>query len=177
MIQFKRINTSDEALYTFMEDLMKASFPKEEYRDLNELRSYTDNKTIFYNNIIMDGDKPIGFITFWDFDDFYYAEHFAIDPNLRNGGYGKKVMNALCLNIEKPIVLEVEHPTEEIAERRINFYKRQGFELWENDYQQPPYRKGDGFLPMYIMAYGDLSKDKDYEKVKNRIYKEVYNVQ
>ena len=175
MILFKRIYTKDESLYMFMEDLMKASFPVEEYRDLNELRSYTDNKKHFYNNVILDGDNPIGIITFWDFDDFYYVEHFAIDSNLRNGGYGKKVMNALSRNIEKPIVLEVERPIEEMAERRINFYKRQGFNLWENDYHQPPYRKGDDFLPMNLMVYGHLSVEKDYEQVKNKIHKEIYN--
>ena len=84
-------------------------------------------------------------------------------------------MNALSRNIEKPIVLEVERPIEEMAERRINFYKRQGFNLWENDYHQPPYRKGDDFLPMNLMVYGDLSAEKDYEQVKNKIHKEIYN--
>lgn len=176
MIEFKQISTSDIEYYQFMESLLKTAFPKEEYRDLEDLRNYTDDVKIFYNNIILEENRPIGFITYWDLDDFYYAEHFAIDPNLRNGGYGKKVIEALCNALDKSVVLEVEHPTEEMAERRINFYKRQGFELWVNDYQQPPYRKGDDFLPMYIMTYGNLSLDKDYEKIKKRIYKNVYDI-
>lgn len=176
MIEFKCITTSDIEYYGFMENLLKTAFPKEEYRELNELKSYTDNIDIFYNSIILENDKPIGFITYWDFDNFYYVEHFAIDPNLRNGGYGKKVIEGLCKRLEGPVVLEVEHPIEEMAERRINFYKRQGFELWENDYQQPPYRKGDSFLPMYLMINGDLSMQDDYIRVKERIYKDVYGV-
>ena len=175
MIQFKRIHTTDKEQYEFMENLLQAAFPKEEYRELDQLREYTDTKSLFVNNIILEENQPIGFITFWNFGNFHYVEHFAIDPNLRNGGYGKKVMAGLSELISTPIVLEVERPIEEMAERRINFYKRQGYELWHNDYQQPPYRAGDDFLPMYLMVHGNLSSEKDYETVKDTIYKEVYN--
>lgn len=73
--------------------------------------------------------------------------------------------------------MEVEAPEEEMAIRRINFYKRHGFTLWEKPYMQPPYKPGDGYLPMLLMAYGSLECEKDFEYVKERIYREVYNVQ
>lgn len=176
MIQFKRISTVDHELYQFMESLLQQAFPIEEYRDLTALRDYTDNKSLFNNNVILENGKPIGLITFWNFGDFAYIEHFAIDPNLRNGGYGKSVIESIVSELNIPIVLEVERPIEEMAERRINFYKRQNFELWNNDYQQPPYRIGDDYLPMYLMVNGKLSSDKDYDKVKSKIHKEVYGV-
>jgi hypothetical protein len=72
--------------------------------------------------------------------------------------------------------LEVEIPEEEMAKRRINFYQRQGFSLWEKPYQQPPYKAGDNYLPMLIMAYGDIECGKDFDLVKEHIYCEVYNV-
>ena len=154
MIKFQRIATSDTALYDYMEKLMTTSFPPEEYRSLAELRNYTDAKP-----------------------HFYYVEHFAIDPSQRNGGHGKNVLSHLCQQINKPIILEVEAPEEEMAIRRINFYKRHGFTLWEKPYMQPPYKPGDGYLPMLLMAYGSLECEKDFEYVKERIYREVYNVQ
>ena len=104
------------------------------------------------------------------------SEHFAIDPAQRNGGYGKSVLNHLCQLLKHPIVLEVEIPEEEMAKRRINFYQRQGFSLWEKPYQQPPYKTGDNYLPMLIMAYGDIECGKDFDSVKEHIYREVYNV-
>lgn len=67
-------------------------------------------------------------------------------------------------------------PLEEMAQRRINFYKRQGFVLWEKEYQQPPYKNGDPFLPMYLMVYGSLQCKQDFDTVKKKIHKEVYNV-
>ena len=88
MIRFQTISTSDVQHYQFMENLLIAAFPPEEYRELKELREYTDRTGNFYNNIIFDNETPVGFITYWDFNDFYYVEHFAIDPTLRNGGYG-----------------------------------------------------------------------------------------
>ena len=52
MIRLQRITTADTDLYSYMEKLMTQSFPSEEYRELEELRKYTDTKTHFYNNII-----------------------------------------------------------------------------------------------------------------------------
>ena len=111
-----------------------------------------------------------------DFDSFYYVEHFATNPALRNGGYGKRTLEYLCNYLKRPIVLEVERPVEEMAKRRISFYQRQGFTLWEKDYCQPPYKPGDDFLPMYLMVHGELDCEKDFETIKKRIHKEVYGV-
>lgn len=175
MIRFQPIRTQDVEYYQFVENLLVTAFPPEEYRELSEWRKYTDHNDRFYNNMIFDGDTPVGLITYWDFDSFYYVEHFAIDPALRNGGYGKKTLDTLCKQLSRPIVLEVEMPLEEMAQRRINFYQRQGFILWEKEYKQPPYKAGDDFLPMYLMVRGDLQCEQDFESIKNRIHKEVYN--
>ena len=90
MITLKRITTEDKALYAFMENLMTTSFPTDEYRELDELRTFTDTRPQFVNNVIFDDDTPIGFISYWNFEDFHYAEHFAIDPSQRNGGFRTK---------------------------------------------------------------------------------------
>ena len=105
MIRLQPISTSDLQQYKFME----------EYRQLEQLREYTDRTGNFHNNIIFDDDLPVGFITYWDFDSFYYVEHFATNPALRNGGYGKRTLEYLCNYLKRPIVLEVERPVEEMA--------------------------------------------------------------
>ena len=152
MIRLQRITTADTDLYSYMEKLMTQSFPSEEYRELEELRKYTDTKTHFYNNIIFHNNTPVGLITYWDFGHFYYIEHFAIDPAQRNGGYGKSVLNHLCQLLKHPIVLEVEIPEEEMAKRRINFYQRQGFSLWEKPYQQPELERKKSYIHKSLFA-------------------------
>ena len=85
-------------------------------------------------------------------------------------------MEYLCNHLQLPIVLEEERPVEEMAKRRICFYERQGFTLWKNDYYQPPYKPGDDFLPMYLMVYGDLNPEKDYEDIRHKLHTVVYGV-
>ncbi|WP_418986845.1 GNAT family N-acetyltransferase [Bacteroides heparinolyticus] len=176
MIRLQRITTADTTLYHYMERLMIASFPPEEYREPEEQRKNTDTQTAFHSNIIFQDNEPIGFITYWDFEQFYYIEHFAISPEHRNEGHGKNVLKHLCRQLEHPIVLEAEMPKEEIAQRRILFYQRNGFSLWEKPYQQPPYKAGDSYLPMRLMVHGDMRCSNSFDIVKERIYREVYNI-
>lgn len=176
MIRLQRITTADKTLYDYMERLMSASFPPEEYRMPEEQRKYTDTKTEFHNNIVLQDNNPIGFITYWDFRQFYYVEHFAISSEQRNGGHGKHVLNHLCRQLKRPIVLEVEIPKEEMAQRRIRFYQRNGFVLWERTYLQPPYKSGDCYLPMFLMVHGDILCEDSFDIIKECIYREVYNI-
>lgn len=174
MIRLQRIKTSDVEGYTYMERLMVASFPEDEYRDLVDLRKYTDTLPHFYNNLILDNEMPVGFISYWFLDDFYYVEHFAIDPDKRNGGYGRRLLAQLKEELSLPIVLEVELPNEEMAQRRIHFYERQHFTLWENEYFQPPYKPIYRPLPMLLMVNGEMDAEKDFEKIKKKLFQEVY---
>lgn len=179
MLTLQRIHTADRPLYDFAEQLMTLSFPPEEYRALDQLRLYADTKPAFHYNVILDDKTPVGLFTYWDFGDFCYGEHFAIDPDRRNGGYGRRALEEVTSRIHpRPLVLEVEMPDNETARRRIRFYQRQGFVLWDSKpYRQPPYRPGYDSLPMLLMAYGDLNPDEAYEAVRARIYREVYGAE
>ena len=174
-IELRCIHDANSNEYKQMEGLLTTAFPKDEYRELAEMRTLTEHSFKFHNNLIYDEGTFIGLITYWDFGNFFYIEHFAIVPEMRNRGYGKKVMEKLKDLLCHPIVLEVECPTEEMSRRRIGFYERQGFKLWKSEYMQPPYRQGDGFLKLLIMAYGNIQEGRDFENVKRTIHKEVYN--
>ena len=175
MIEIKRLISSKSPYYPFVEQLLTLSFPTEEYRPLEEWKHYTDEKKQFHNQVILDGDRPVGLITHWDFGTFCYVEHLAIAPEARNGGYGGRILQQLQAHLQRPIVLEVEEPTEEMARRRIGFYQRHGFQLWESPYLQPPYRTGDGLLPMHLMAWGTLREEEAFDEVKQTLYREVYH--
>ncbi len=170
MIEIKQVKTQDEVNYTFVEKLMHTAFPQEERRDTVQQREYSDNNPRFCNNIILENGNSIGMISYWTMGDFYYIEHFAIDPSLRNGGYGKRVLEMIKKQLKGPIVLEVEEPNDEMSTRRIHFYKRLEFTLHKKPYIQPPYRKGDSGLPMLLMTYGDIDMESDFEKVKKTLY-------
>jgi RimJ/RimL family protein N-acetyltransferase len=177
MIHLRSIRTNDEA-YAFVENLFLSAFPEDERRNTDAQRYNTDENPLFYCCLAEEDNEPIGFFTFWDFDTFCYGEHFAIDPARRNGGYGQQVIRALLEKINRPLVLEVELPEDEMSSRRIGFYERQGFTLWkEVPYTQPSYRPGGHTLPMHLMATEGLNPEEHFEKVKQRIYKDVYLVE
>jgi ribosomal protein S18 acetylase RimI-like enzyme len=176
MLEIKQIRTSDKDEYAFMEDLYLFSFPKEERRKRSLQRVFTDTNPAFFNHIIVEQDVFMGFITCWHFGRFVYIEHFAIRPEQRNKGYGQQVLSLFKERFPVPVVLEVEMPVDEICRRRIAFYRRHGFVVWENDYQQPPYRDGGTPIPMYLMVYGALSAETDFESIRNTLYKHVYRL-
>jgi GNAT superfamily N-acetyltransferase len=175
-MQLQLIHTTDTVHYAFVEKLLTDSFPPNEYRDLTDFQLFTDNNLLFHNNIILEKDKLIGFLSYWNFVDFYYVEHFAIEKSMRGKGYGAFSLFLLKRIVNVPIVLEVEPPINHEALRRIRFYRRQGFELWNNYYEQPPYRPTDKPYPMLLMVYGGLNSEKDFNRVKQTIYREVYNI-
>lgn len=177
MITIQRFTTDNNLYYNYMEQLLISAFPVDEYRDLDELRTYIDTRFEFYCNIILEGTSLIGFVSYWDLGNFYYIEHFAIDPNLRNGGHGRKLLDYLSDLLQKPIVLEVELPTEEMAQRRIKFYQRQGYTLWDKEYIQPPYKADSKALSMYLMVRGDLNPETDFDDVKTVLHRMVYNIE
>ena len=167
---------SGTSAYEYAKGLLTASFPPEEYRNLDEWQRYTDEKEEFHNNVIQDDGRPIGLFTYWEFGPFVYGEHFAIDPALRNGGYGQTALQCICQQLARPIVIEVEMPDNDLARRRIAFYQRNGFTLWLKPYLQPPYQPGYPSLPMYLMAYGDI-RESLFDEVVHTIHHEVYGAE
>ena len=179
MIALQPINT-DHALYLFVEKLLHSAFPPDERRDDEQQRTYTDRNDKFHCLLIRDFEEPIGMITYWDFTDFVYIEHFAIHEDVRGKRYGQQALTLFLHGMNRPVVLEVEMPRVkgDITHRRIAFYRRIGFSLRKMAYKQPPYREGDGWLPMKIMThgYGTFGWLKMAETIRKTIYWEVYGV-
>ncbi len=164
--------------YPFVENLLVSAFPEDERRDLDLQRRNVDENSLMRCCVLLDSDMPCGLLTYWDFGDFCYIEHFATDSSVRNRGIGAKAMNCFLSMICRPVVLEVEIPGDDaMAIRRIGFYSRLGYELWDSQpYIQPPYRPGGNPLPMHIMSVGGLDQEAEFSKVKSLIHRHVYGV-
>ena len=176
MLTIRHITTASEH-YTFVEKLLETAFPQEERRDKKLQREYTDQKPKFRCNLIHTSyGQPVGLINYWDFDDFIYIEHFAIDQEERRQGYGSEALTKLLEKAGRRAILEVEvpHTSKDAAMQRILFYKRLGFKMRRMGYKQPPYRKGDEWLPMKLMTFGKLNVT---SRIVNTIYREVYDTE
>ena len=175
MLTLTPINTRNKH-YLFVERLLHEAFPENERRDDNRQRANTDRNPLFYCLLVQtEKEQPIGLLTYWQFDEFIYIEHFAMIDAERGKGYGSEAMKFFLSQAEKPVVLEAEmpHSSNDQALRRIRFYKRLGFRVCSAPYKQPPYRCTDGWLPMKILKYGNLPFS---YFVKQTIYREVYDI-
>lgn len=174
MLTFTHI-TTQHPQYPFIEELLHSSFPLEERRDDDAQRYNTDHNPAFSCYLICEKGKSIGFITIWKLKGFYYAEHLATSPDVRNKGYGKHIMEELKKQFtDQPIILEVERPEDEMSKRRIGFYQRCGFSLCTQDYIQPAYRKGGKEIPLYLMYIGTPEIDTCYPQIRDEIYQHIY---
>lgn len=156
-------------------DLMKASFPSDEYRIYDEQKALLDNP--FYQVFVLkdsDNNSVKAFIAVWEFEDFAFIEHFAVNRHYRNAGIGAKMLIKLVDLLEKTICLEVEPPEDELTSRRIGFYQRNGFFLNHYPYTQPSISKGKNTIPLLIMTSCKPVSKEEFESYKKVLFKKVY---
>ncbi len=170
MIEKLDISEFDE-----MYSIMEKSFPLEEYRPYNEQKELFENE---YYKVYVEKDTFVkGFIAVWDFAEFLYIEHFAVNPEYRNQGIGAKILKEITSLYRKTVCLEVEPPKNEMTKRRVSFYERNGFFLNGYPYVQPPISKGKSPVPLMIMSSGKKLAQAEFESVKTILYKKVYKIE
>ncbi|MDR0429885.1 MAG: GNAT family N-acetyltransferase [Tannerellaceae bacterium] len=177
MIGYRKIDNSSDSLLTEVKKTYIDSFPEDERRELVSLDKLLDNEPGFNVYALFNHDEYIGFITEWTFDTFIFFEHFAIDTNVRNGGFGGAAMKQFMERTSKPIVLEIEVPVDEMSIRRVGFYERLGFVLDHHGYEQPPYKKDGQWIPMRLMSYGGINLTECFNEVKKSLYRDIYNIE
>lgn len=171
-------------LYKMREDefekvfaIMLKAFPIDERRTFDEQKALLSN-TVFEIFVCKDGENGEikGFISTYRFDGFCFVEHFAVDAKYRNMGLGHEILQELKMRCGM-ILLEVEPPTSEQAKRRIAFYERNGFNLNDYAYTQPPISAHTKPIPLMIMTTDATLSEDEFFAAKSTLYKHVYNVE
>lgn len=146
------------------------SFPEDERRD-------RDNFYQLFNNsnaetlLISENKTYIGYLIIWHFNDFVFVEIFEVFKEFRGKNLGSKILSVLA---EKyPFLILESEPADlsAIAERRINFYIRNGFSILKKDYIQPSY--GEGKKPINLWLMGTFSPSHLNKNIQE-IYRIVY---
>lgn len=170
MIRKMNENEFDTIFY-----VMETSFPKDEYRPYDEQRELlNDERYSVYVLEDSESNSIKGFIALWELEGFVFIEHFAVNPNYRNGGIGSLILEAVKEMFSCPICLEVELPETDMAKRRIGFYERNGFFYNDYPYTQPPIAKGRNPIFLRIMTSGSGISQECFEHIRDVIYTEVY---
>ena len=127
------------------------AFPPEERREFDDLNQLVLKGECIINQIKTTDDKVAGICVYWIFDEFVYVEHFAVFPELRGRGIGEGTLSVLREKF-KVLILETEPPINEISQRRIKFYQRNGFHLLNLHYIQPSYGKNKPKVELKLMC-------------------------
>ena len=152
-------------LYQLLED----SFPNDEYRPWEAQQAIlSDPRYTLWTN-----DERTALISVWKFDDFAFIEHFAVSPRLRNQGLGRQILSEVLISLSGPVILEAELPDTELAQRRLEFYQRNGFFVNPFPYLQPAYAPDRKPVPMQILSTEPLTR-KAFEDAKRTLYSQVY---
>ncbi|RHR75490.1 GNAT family N-acetyltransferase [Odoribacter sp. AF15-53] len=175
MMNLIRITKSDDDRLERLIPLYKAAFPLEERRDIDELKRMIREKPEMYFNAIECDGELAGLFIYWDLKDFYYMEHLAVFESMRNLRIGQQVLDYIALHLDGPRLLEVEPATDEMTTRRVNYYKRNGYEILDTTFIQPSYREDKDAGLLWIMGNGQPERLREFtERIKQVIYRDHY---
>ena len=158
-----------------MKRLYERSFPAEERRPQASLDAGVSSGSIDLWLIQADG-ADIGFLTAHRLPSgLTYIEQFAVEDSMRGSGVGSAALTLMGAMNQGPMVLEAEPAgANSMATRRIGFYRRMGFELWDDyKYIQPAYAPGLGTPELRLMTRG-IAPDSDIHALATEIRREVY---
>ena len=152
MIELKRIQHPDNAEFVMLMELYESAFPQEERRDIDQLALLLETEDRMYFNAIYHDGNLSGIFVYWNLGDFWYLEHLAIYPLLRNHKIGQQVLDWTADHLKGLRLLEAEPAVEELPTRRIHYYERNGFTVCDKAYHQPPYRKGGKGIDLWVLC-------------------------
>lgn len=170
MLQKMNLNDFDKVFA-----IMNSSFPCDEYRSYDGQKQLLNNpKYTIY--VVAEDDNINAFIAIHRLDNFAFIEHFAVNPIFRNQGIGSKMLCELKSMLGCQLCLEVELPETQLAVRRIEFYKRNGFFLNNYPYEQPAFSDDKSPVPLLLMTTIHPLNDKEFLQIKKNLYKDVYHI-
>ena len=154
--------------------ILSSSLPQSEMRKKEAQKALLKNSSYKILSAHENGET-IGFMAIWDLGAYNFIEHFAVKSYFRGNGIGGKIIDYFLNTSTKPVVLEVEPPksTPE-AERRIEFYKRHGFNFNSYEYFQPPLQDEYPLIPLKIMSYPSPLGTDEFSEVKKILYTNIY---
>lgn len=168
-----KINYTDITLQLACDawELYTNSFPIEEQRPLS-LHQKAINDTRFHPYVyVSDQDELLAICFYWQFPQFKYLEHFAVNPKYRNKGIGSKIIKNFAQD-HQPVILEIEPPIDTISIQRLRFYKRNLFKETPHCFKQLKYQKIKEDVWLNLLCNQEMSTNL-FQQFQDIIYQEL----
>ena len=131
--------------------LYRSSFPAHELRLPPDQRDVMGDPRYHFDLCLLDGALA-GLILYWDFGAYIYVEHFCVEPSMRGHGLGTLILAELAKK-GKPIILEIDPLTDDVAVRRKGFYERCGYVANGFAHVHPPYQAANHGHALIVMSH------------------------
>lgn len=158
-----RLIDVSSSLYNAFQDVYTVSFPIFEQRTEVQQQDAFQN-SCYHLDCYMESDCFVGFIAYWEFENYIYVEHFAIHPAERGRGLGGIILKELIASGDKRVLLEIDPVVDEVSSARLRFYKSLGFEENPFSHIHPAYREGFLSHNLIVLATCGQMTDTDYQQ-------------
>ncbi|HHX31968.1 MAG TPA: GNAT family N-acetyltransferase [Bacteroidales bacterium] len=170
-MEFLKIEPEDKSRWSEVWKLYEESFPVAERRKAEDhLSACNDNR--FFPLSVWDGNQLIGLMFFWEWDNYRYLEHLAVNPDLRGHGYGTQLLNYLRES-KHTIILEIDPLINELSVRRLQFYERSGFTLTPYRFVHLPYQLDGIKQELLILSYPKMISKEQHNHFLKFVGEEV----
>ena len=170
-MEFLKIEPEDKSRWSEVWKLYEESFPVAERRKAEDhLSACNDNR--FFPLSVWDGNQLIVLMFFWEWDNYRYLEHLAVNPDLRGHGYGTQLLNYLRES-KHTIILEIDPLINELSVRRLQFYERSGFTLTPYRFVHLPYQLDGIKQELLILSYPKMISKEQHNHFLKFVGEEV----
>ncbi len=171
MLKIIPLNDNKSALFAQVDALYESAFPLHEKRNFAaKIRAF--NHTNYQLQAWFDGELFVGMIGMWDFGDYSYIEHLAVNDRLRGQGYGKRMLSQFLQQFPQTI-LEIDPLTTEIAHKRLHFYQSLGFQVNHFPHSHPTYHGHFADHQLIVLSYPRQIDQQQYQRFFTDLCHEV----
>lgn len=160
-----RVKTINDPIYSKLNQLYEISFPLHEKRTAEHQLTALKND-LYHLICFIEQEELVGFVGLWDFADYVYIEHYAINSALRGKGYGTLLLETLLSETDKTVILEIDPVVDTVSEKRLRFYRKLGFVENAYPHEHPPYREGFQPHSLTVLSSGKPIAEREYRRFK-----------
>jgi ribosomal protein S18 acetylase RimI-like enzyme len=166
-----RVEPNDKKRWNEVMKLYESSFPTPEIRkEEDHIRALDDKR--FHPMSAWEGSELIGIIFYWEWDNYRYLEHLAVNPEKRGEGYGSQLLRYLR-DSDHTIILEIDPLNNEQSVRRLQFYERAGYTLTPYRFVHLPYRLSENEIELLILSYPKMITKEQHQDFLKFVNEEV----